>query len=71
MLPNSCLAVLKSPKDDSPSCRVALSPVESSTDGSLSYDVSRYLGIQAVGLGGKSLLGGSSGRPWSPRHRLY
>ena len=44
------LAVLKPFIDDSPDCIVALFPVESS-DGSLSYDVSRYLGVQSVGLG--------------------
>lgn len=48
---NSVLAVLKSSIDDSPDCRVALFPVENSTDGSLSYDVSRYLSIQSVGFG--------------------
>ena len=48
---NSLLAVLKSLIDDSPDCRVALFPVENSTDGSLSYDVSRYLSIQSVGFG--------------------
>lgn len=48
---NSLLAVLKSSIDDSPDCRVALFPVENSTDGSLSYDVSRYLSIQSVGFG--------------------
>ena len=51
MLTNSFLAVLKTSIDDSPSCIVALLPVESSYDGSLSYDVSRYLGLQSVGMG--------------------
>ena len=52
MLSNySFLAVLKGSTDDSPGCRVALFPVENSSDGSLSYDVSRYLSIQSVGSG--------------------
>ena len=43
--------LLKPCTDHSPDCIVALFPVEDATDGSLSYDVSRYLGIQSVGFG--------------------
>jgi len=42
--------MLKHPIDDSPGCRVALFPVLA-TDGTLSYDVSRYLSIQGIGYG--------------------
>ena len=45
MFTNYFLAVLKTSIDDSPSYIVALLPVESSSDGSLLYDVSRYLGV--------------------------
>lgn len=38
------------PIDDIPGCRVALLPVLTA-DGTLSYDVSRYLSIQSVGNG--------------------
>lgn len=51
MSSNYSLAVLKSPIDDSPGCIAALFPVENSTDGSLSYDVSRYQSLQSVGFG--------------------
>lgn len=47
MLLNSFLNVLRS---SIAGCRVALLPVQNLT-GSLSYDLSRYLGIQSVGRG--------------------
>ncbi len=37
--------------DYRPDCRIALLPVLNTTDGSLSYDVSRYVGIKSSGAG--------------------
>lgn len=51
MFSNFFLAVLKSSIALYPNCRVALLPVQNSSDGSLAYDVSRYMSIWSVGRG--------------------
>lgn len=68
--------MLKCPLDDSPGCIVALFPVLA-TDGTLSYDVGRYVSIQGIGNGishycaealGMPGLAGSGGIDSAGRH---